>query len=383
MRPSLSARGKRGSAERSKPQDPIALPLTHQERACLEQIWAIWLRGRDDGTWPIPSVLARTQLAPDGAGELDSVLRQLAQRGYLVKDATRNYDEPQLVLTVRGLAALPDCGGTLGSEIVHLVEWLVALNEGHKADNEHPFAHAESQAFSNWLLRSGRVTDLRRAAISVRDLRWLISHEAILCRNWHGHSDGSWAFDVPQDVRLLENVRALDSYVEIVDQWAGARRPHLDAQPAGAPGTAPRQRERFGSWGPWHPNNMAAGVTQGVLASLVFLVIAGTTAALIAWWPDTKHLRAETAGGVVHTHTDYTTASGTGGALIQPGQTVRVACRVLGYAVQPDGDRWWYRLHDAPWSDAYYATADAFYNGAATSGSLVGTPQLDPKVPIC
>jgi hypothetical protein len=37
----------------------------------------------------------------------------------------------------------------------------------------------------------------------------------------------------------------------------------------------------------------------------------------------------------------------------------------------------------SPWSDAFYVTADAFYNNGQTSGSLVGTPFVDPAVRAC
>ena len=36
-----------------------------------------------------------------------------------------------------------------------------------------------------------------------------------------------------------------------------------------------------------------------------------------------------------------------------------------------------------PWNDSYYASADAFYNNGQTSGSLNGTPFVDPSVPVC
>jgi hypothetical protein len=53
-----------------------------------------------------------------------------------------------------------------------------------------------------------------------------------------------------------------------------------------------------------------------------------------------------------------------------------------GFAVQ-DGDVWWYRLADAPWSGSYYATADAFYNNGRTSGSLIGSRLVDLRIPVC
>jgi hypothetical protein len=91
---------------------------------------------------------------------------------------------------------------------------------------------------------------------------------------------------------------------------------------------------------------------------------------------------AETVGGVTHTWTDYTSAGGTQGSSIQTGQTVGVTCKVQGFRVA-DGDSWWYQVASSPWSNGYYASADAFYNNGQTSGSLSGTPAVDPNVPNC
>ncbi len=91
---------------------------------------------------------------------------------------------------------------------------------------------------------------------------------------------------------------------------------------------------------------------------------------------------AETAGGVTHTWTNYTNAGGTQGPSIASNQTVQVACKIPGFAVA-DGDTWWYRIASSPWNSVYYASADAFYNDGATSGSLHGTPFVDPSVANC
>jgi hypothetical protein len=61
---------------------------------------------------------------------------------------------------------------------------------------------------------------------------------------------------------------------------------------------------------------------------------------------------------------------------------VQVACRLEGFRVA-DGDTWWYRIASSPWNGSYYASADAFYNNGQTSGSLMGTPFVDPAVPGC
>jgi hypothetical protein len=90
----------------------------------------------------------------------------------------------------------------------------------------------------------------------------------------------------------------------------------------------------------------------------------------------------ETTGGVTNTWTDYQDAGGTHGPSIPSNQTVQIACKVTGFAVV-DGNTWWYRIASSPWGGAYYASADAFYNNGETSGSLHGTPFVDPAVPNC
>jgi hypothetical protein len=90
----------------------------------------------------------------------------------------------------------------------------------------------------------------------------------------------------------------------------------------------------------------------------------------------------ETTGGVTHTWTNYSNAGGTQGSSIPSNATVQIACRVNGFAVA-DGNTWWYRIASSPWSNSFYASADAFYNNGQTSGSLHGTPFVDPNVPTC
>jgi len=98
--------------------------------------------------------------------------------------------------------------------------------------------------------------------------------------------------------------------------------------------------------------------------------------------PPTPSTYAETTGGVTHTWTNYSDAGGTEGASIPSFDTVQIACKVTGFKVA-DGNTWWYRIASSPWNSAYYASADAFYNNGQTSGSLDGTPFVDPKVPDC
>lgn len=98
--------------------------------------------------------------------------------------------------------------------------------------------------------------------------------------------------------------------------------------------------------------------------------------------PEVTTMKAETVGGLTHTHTDYREAGGTEGQIIYSGETVEVSCRVEGYEVE-DGDTWWYQIASPPWNGLYYATADAFYNNGEKSGTLIGTPHVDLTVKEC
>jgi CHAP domain len=98
--------------------------------------------------------------------------------------------------------------------------------------------------------------------------------------------------------------------------------------------------------------------------------------------PSAPATYAETTGGVTHTWSDYGDAGGTQGPSIPANDTVQISCKVTGFRVQ-DGNTWWYRIASSPWNNAYYASADAFYNNGQTSGSLVGTPFMDVNVPNC
>lgn len=91
---------------------------------------------------------------------------------------------------------------------------------------------------------------------------------------------------------------------------------------------------------------------------------------------------AETTGSVVHTWTNYEDAGGTEGPEIPSNDTVQISCKISGFAVE-DGNTWWYRIASSPWDNAYYGSADAFYNNGQTSGSLIGTPFVDSNVPSC
>ena len=83
------------------------------------------------------------------------------------------------------------------------------------------------------------------------------------------------------------------------------------------------------------------------------------------------------------TFLDYSNESGVG-QRVGDYQQVQVTCRVQGLPVSPDGNPWYYRIASSPWSNAYYASADPFYNTPGmTSGSLKGTPFVDTSVPTC
>jgi hypothetical protein len=90
----------------------------------------------------------------------------------------------------------------------------------------------------------------------------------------------------------------------------------------------------------------------------------------------------ETTGGEAHTWTNYSNAGGNSGPTIGSNQTVQIACKVTGFRVE-DGNTWWYRIASSPWNGAFYVSADAFYNNGSTSGSLHGTPFVDPAVRDC
>ena len=77
----------------------------------------------------------------------------------------------------------------------------------------------------------------------------------------------------------------------------------------------------------------------------------------------------ETVGGPSNTWTNYANAGGAEGPTIAANQTVQIACRTTGFKVS-DGDTWWYQIASSPWNDAYWVSADAFYNNGSTSGTL-------------
>lgn len=92
--------------------------------------------------------------------------------------------------------------------------------------------------------------------------------------------------------------------------------------------------------------------------------------------------KIETAGGAANTWTNYTNAGGTQGPTIGGGASVSIECKVQGFRVA-DGNTWWYRIAQSPWNSSFYVSADAFYNNGQTSGSLHGTPFVDPGIPDC
>lgn len=124
--------------------------------------------------------------------------------------------------------------------------------------------------------------------------------------------------------------------------------------------------------------------TSTTLASPVTTVSPGITPSpIVTPSPHpSSNTYAETAGGAAHTWTNYTNAGGTMGPSVSAYQTIRVACRVTGFKAA-DGNVWWYRIASSPWNNAFYASADAFYNNGQTSGSLIGTPWVDTNVPTC
>lgn len=87
----------------------------------------------------------------------------------------------------------------------------------------------------------------------------------------------------------------------------------------------------------------------------------------------------EYTGVQTHTWSNFTNAGGTAGPVYPASAPVSVDCvEPNGFQVQ-DGNRNWYHIAGT----SFYASADAFYNNGQTSGSLRGTPWVDPRVPTC
>jgi hypothetical protein len=120
---------------------------------------------------------------------------------------------------------------------------------------------------------------------------------------------------------------------------------------------------------------LAVAVVPLVAAAVLTQGTSAGPAAAGAAWP-------ETTGGVTHTWTNPANAGGVEGPVVAARSTVDIECKLQGFKVA-DGNTWWYRIASAPWSGQYYASADAFYNNGATSGSLAGTPWVDPAIADC
>jgi hypothetical protein len=91
------------------------------------------------------------------------------------------------------------------------------------------------------------------------------------------------------------------------------------------------------------------------------------------------YFRESTEGISVSTFRDYE-AAGEEGVEIGAFQSVEVGCKVFApeiASIEPEG--FWYRIHSSPWSDEYYAAANAFLNGA-NFGEAIYT---DTAVPDC
>ena len=96
--------------------------------------------------------------------------------------------------------------------------------------------------------------------------------------------------------------------------------------------------------------------------------------------PPTTH--TEVTGTLTNTWSNPSNAGGTHGPSIPQYGRVQIACKLQGFKVA-DGNTWWYRLAGEPWRNAFYATADAFYNNGTSGGPLERTPFYDPAVPVC
>lgn len=123
-------------------------------------------------------------------------------------------------------------------------------------------------------------------------------------------------------------------------------------------------------------------IAGGVASNHVQWTVAAPAPVVVAPPPAPAPTWGETTGSVANTWTNYSNAGGSQGPGIGSNQTVAISCKVGGFRVA-DGNTWWYRIAQAPWSNQYFVSADAFYNNGATSGSLHGTPYYDPAVPNC
>ena len=90
----------------------------------------------------------------------------------------------------------------------------------------------------------------------------------------------------------------------------------------------------------------------------------------------------DTSNGVGTPQSANDDAPPTEGGSIAAQQTVQITCKTAGFQVV-DGNAWWYEIASSPWNNQYYVSADSFYNNGQTSGSLQGTPFVDPAVPNC
>jgi hypothetical protein len=230
-----------------------------------------------------------------------------------------------------------------------------------------------------------------------RELKSLTAREVIqghgLLPIWHGIDEAFLAGQAPS---LADKVAAntADGIEKVADQVSNAIKQRREHEAPALHPALPRARWplRIARW--FRRNNIAAGLlvttVGGIVAGVILLLIhgsgptnhAGTTAATPGKPPSLAHTYPETTGGTVHTWSDYATAAGSAGPLIQPHTTVRVACKLSGFKVE-DGDPWWYRIASSPWNGVYYASADPFYNNGRTGGPLHGTPFVDQRVPVC
>jgi len=122
-----------------------------------------------------------------------------------------------------------------------------------------------------------------------------------------------------------------------------------------------------------------AARTKARLDSLAGVgVLVGFTVLGLASPAQASTTYAETTGGQTHSWSNYTNAGGTAGP-VYPGQTaLAIDCvEQNGFRVA-DGNTNWYHITGSGVS----ASADAFYNNGSTSGSLSGTPYVDPLCPL-
>jgi cell wall-associated NlpC family hydrolase len=164
-----------------------------------------------------------------------------------------------------------------------------------------------------------------------------------------------------QTLRWIEHGLPFDGGVRFWSTSSASTNPGTGSPESGGAGSAPPSSGGSGESAPSSPSGESPGGSTPTPPAPTY---------------------SETSGGFVHTWSDYSDAGGSEGPEMPSNDTVQIACKINGFRVA-DGNTWWYRIASSPWNNAYYGSADAFYNNGETSGSLKGTLFVDPNIPNC